>query len=43
MHSGDKEHAKMQMKDHKGEGGCCCCGGDSCDMQMKMKEKAKSE
>jgi hypothetical protein len=40
---GDKEHAKMQMKEHSGEGGCCCCGGDSCDMQMKMKEKAKSE
>lgn len=43
MHGGDKEHAKMQMKEHTGEGGCCCCGGDSCDMQMKMKEKAKSE
>jgi len=23
MHGKDKEHAKMQMKEHTGEGGCC--------------------
>jgi hypothetical protein len=37
-HSGQMENAKGQMT-HSGEGGCCCCGGDSCETQMKMKEK----
>lgn len=37
-HSGAKEHSQAQMK-HSSEGGCCCCGGDSCEMQMKLKDE----
>jgi hypothetical protein len=38
-HSGAKEHSQVQMK-HSSEGGCCCCGGDSCSMEMKVKDEA---
>jgi len=37
-HSGAQKHSQAQMK-HSSEGGCCCCSGDSCEMQMKMKDK----
>ena len=37
-HSADMKQGEGQMKAHSSEGGCCCCG-DSCNMQMKMKEK----
>jgi hypothetical protein len=38
---GEMKHAAGQMKGHEGENGCCCCGGDSCDMQMNLKEQEK--
>jgi hypothetical protein len=37
-HSGAKEHSQAPMK-HSSDGGCCCCGGDSCEMQMKLKDE----
>lgn len=41
-HEAGVKHAAGMMKAH-GEGGCCCCSGDSCDMQMKMKETEKTK
>jgi hypothetical protein len=41
-HEAGMKHAAGMVKAHE-EGGCCCCSGDSCDMQMKMKETEKTK
>lgn len=42
-HEAGMKHADGKMKAHDGAGGCCCCSGDSCEMQMKMKEAEKTK